>query len=72
MIVLCILECDSMSMQTKRRRQRTEAQEWCFRLMNDPEYFEKWMYIDNINAYNSIIKEFQKLYEQTTATDRYV
>jgi hypothetical protein len=40
--------------------------------MNDPEYFEKWMYIDNINAYNSIIKEFQKLYEQTTATDRYV
>ena len=39
--------------------------------MNDLEYFERWRYTDNINAYNSIIKEFQKLYEQTPATDRY-
>jgi hypothetical protein len=37
--------------------------------MNDPEYFERWMYIeDNIDAYNSIIEEFEKLYEQTPVT----
>jgi hypothetical protein len=40
--------------------------------MNDPEYFEKWRYTDTINDYNSIIEEFQKLYEQTSAADRYV
>jgi hypothetical protein len=39
--------------------------------MNDPEYFEKWRYIDTINDYNSIIAEFQKLYEQTPVTQRY-
>jgi len=42
-----------------------EVEEWCFHLMNDPEYFEKWMYTDNINAYNinaynSIIEKCQK------------
>ena len=39
--------------------------------MNDPEYFEKWRFKDTINDYNMVIKEFQKLYEQTPATDRY-
>jgi hypothetical protein len=39
--------------------------------MNDPEYFEKWRFKDTINDYNSIIKEFEKLYEQTPTTDRY-
>jgi hypothetical protein len=58
-------------MQTKRR-QRTEAEEWCFRLMNDPEYFEKWRYVDTINDYKSIIEEFQKLYDQTPVTDRFM
>ncbi|MFL6344221.1 MAG: hypothetical protein ACJ71A_02090, partial [Nitrososphaeraceae archaeon] len=52
------------------KRQRTEAQEWCFRLMNDPEYFEKWRYVDTINDYNNIIAEFQKLYDQTSTTNR--
>jgi hypothetical protein len=55
-----------------KKRYRSEAQEWCFRLMNDPEYFEKWRYIDTINDYNSIIEELQKLYEQIPATDRFV
>ena len=40
-------------------------------MMNDPEYFEKWRYIDTINDYNSIIAEFQKLHEQTPVTQRY-
>jgi hypothetical protein len=40
-------------------------------MMNDPEYFEKWRFKDTINDYNMVIKEFQKLYEQTPATDRY-
>jgi hypothetical protein len=39
--------------------------------MNDPEYFEKWRFKDTINDYNSIIEEFQKLYEQTPVTQRY-
>jgi hypothetical protein len=38
--------------------------------MNDPEQFEKERYIDTINDYNSIIDEFQKLYEQTPACFR--
>ena len=57
-------------MQSKRRH-RSEAEEWCFRLMNDPEYFERWRYTDNIDVYNSIIEEFEKLYEQTPVTQRY-
>src|SRR5918912_467498 len=56
----------------KRHRSRTEAQEWCFRLMNDPEYFEKWRYIDTINDYISLIAEFQKLYEQTPTTNHFM
>jgi hypothetical protein len=49
----------------------SDVQEWCFRLMNDPEYFEKERFIDTINDYSNIIAEFQKLYEQTPATQRY-
>jgi hypothetical protein len=37
--------------------------------MNDSEYFEKWRYQDTINDYNNLIEEFQKLYEQTPASD---
>ena len=54
------------------KRHSPEVQEWCYRMMNDPEYFEKWRFKDTINDYNMIIKEFEKLYEQTPATDRYV
>ena len=53
------------------KRHSPEAQEWYFRLMNDPNYFEKWRYIDTISDYNSIIEEFVKLYQQTPITDRY-
>jgi hypothetical protein len=55
-----------------KKRHRFEAEEWYFRLMNDPKQFEKERYIDSINVFNSIIEEFQKLYEQTPATDRLV
>jgi hypothetical protein len=48
-----------------------EVQEWCYRMMNDPEYFEKRRYIDTINDYTNLIEEFQKLYEQTLESDRY-
>jgi hypothetical protein len=40
--------------------------------MNDPEYFEKWRYMDTINDYSNLIAEFQKLYEQTPVTDRFM
>jgi hypothetical protein len=56
-------------MQSKKRHS-SEAEQWYFRLMNDPVYFEKERYIDTINVYNSIIEEFQKLYEKTPVTDR--
>ena len=49
-----------------KKRYLTEA----FRLMNDPEYFEKERFIDSINVFNSINEEFQKLYEKTPASDR--
>jgi hypothetical protein len=50
------------------KRHSPEVQGWYFRLMNDPEYFERWRYTDNIEPYNSIIEEFEKLYEHTPAT----
>jgi hypothetical protein len=53
------------------KKHSPEVQEWYFRLMNDPEYFEKWRYIDTINAYSSIIDEFQKLYDKTPAANHY-
>ena len=68
-ILLIIL--DMAVVDDKKRHHCTEAQEWCFRLMNDPEYFEKWRYIDTINEYNSLIAEFQKLHENTPASDRF-
>ena len=34
-----------------------QAQQWINHMRNDPEYYEKWMYTDNINAYNDIIEE---------------
>jgi hypothetical protein len=36
----------------------------------EEKQFEKERYIDSINVYNSIIEEFQKLYDKTPATDR--
>jgi hypothetical protein len=44
-----------------------EVQEWYYRMMNDPEYFEIFRFKDTINDYNCIIEEFHKLYEQTPA-----
>ena len=38
--------------------------------MNDPNQFEKERYIDSINVFNSIIEEFEKLYDKTPMTDR--
>jgi hypothetical protein len=28
---------------------------WLYKMMNDPEYFEKFRYVDSINNYNNII-----------------
>jgi hypothetical protein len=36
-----------------------------------PEQFEKERYIDSVNEFNSIIREFQKLYDKTPAVDRF-
>jgi hypothetical protein len=50
---------------------RSEAQQWYFCLLNDPNQFEKERYIDSINVYSRVIEELQKLYEQTPITQRY-
>ena len=43
----------------REKRYLTEAQEWYFRLMNDPNQFEEDRFIDNISVYSSVIEEFQ-------------
>jgi predicted DNA-binding protein YlxM (UPF0122 family) len=40
--------------------------------MNDPKQFEKERYVDTIDVYNSIIEEFQKLYQKTPISDHIV
>ena len=58
-------------MQGKKRR-LSEAQKWYFRLMNDPKQFEKERFIGSINEFNRIIKEFEKLYDETPTTDHLI
>ena len=59
-------------MQSKRPRfeTETEAKKWHFRLINNPEQFEKEAFVDRINEINFAIKEFQKLHEKAPITDR--
>jgi|GraSoiStandDraft_57_1057295.scaffolds.fasta_scaffold284618_2 hypothetical protein len=59
-----------ISIQGEKRYHYSEAEQWYFRLMNDPEYFEKERYIDSINVYSSIIEEFQKMYDRTPVANR--
>jgi alpha-acetolactate decarboxylase len=59
-------------MVVNEKRHRTEAQEWYFHLVNDPNEFEKCRYKDTINDYNILIAEFQKLNEQTPVTNRFI
>ena len=47
-----------------------EAQEWCYRMMNDPNEWEKFRYKDTIDDYNSVIEHSQKLYDITPVTNR--
>jgi hypothetical protein len=49
----------------------SEAQEWLFRLANDPNQFEKERFIDAINEYNRLIEEYLKLYDKAPTTDRF-
>ncbi|MFL6365416.1 MAG: hypothetical protein ACJ71D_07550 [Nitrososphaera sp.] len=42
-----------------KMRYRSEAEEWYFRLLNDPNQFEKKRYIDSINVYSSVIEELK-------------
>jgi hypothetical protein len=60
-----------MSIYDDRKRHNPEIHEWCYRMINDPDYWEEWRYIDTIDDYNMIIDEFQKSYEQTPVTQRY-
>jgi len=46
-----------------------EAKKWHFLLTNNPEQFEKEVFIDRINEIEFAIKEFIKLHEKTPVTD---
>jgi hypothetical protein len=54
------------------KRHSPEVQEWYYLMMNDPEYFEKFRYIDTINDYNLLIDECQKLYDNTSVENRFI
>jgi hypothetical protein len=47
----------------------SEAEEWYFRLKNDPGQYEKETFVDCINEIKFAIKEFRKLYEKAPVTD---
>jgi transposase len=53
------------------KRHDPAVQDWYFRMINDPECFEKWRYKDTINDYKSIIEESQKLLELTPLSDQH-
>jgi hypothetical protein len=44
-----------MTTRTRKDTNNTEAQQWYFRLMYDPELFEKERFIDAIDDYNMLI-----------------
>jgi hypothetical protein len=50
-----------MAALADKKRHRSEAQEWHFRPMNDPEQYEREAFVDRINEINFAIKEFEKL-----------
>jgi hypothetical protein len=47
-----------------------EAKKWHFLLMNNPEQFEKEVFIDRINEIEFAIKEFIKLRDKSPVTDQ--
>jgi hypothetical protein len=51
------------------KKRLSDAEKWYFHLMNDPKQYEKETFVDHINEINFIIKEFQKLYDRSPATD---
>jgi transposase len=51
------------------KRHDPKVQEWCYRLMNDPNQYERWRYTDTIRDYSSIIAGLQKQYDKTPASD---
>jgi hypothetical protein len=52
-----------------KRPFEAEAKKWHFLQTNNPEQFEKEVFIDRINEIDFAIKEFIKLYEKTSVTD---
>ena len=59
-----------MAALAEKKRRRSEAQEWHFRPMNDPEQYEREAFIDHINEINFAIKEFEKLHDKSPVTNQ--
>ena len=52
-----------------RENHAREAEEFVYRLMNDPACFERFVYTDTIDNYQSIIEQLQKEYDEQTSTN---
>ncbi len=53
-----------------KKRRPSEAQEWHFHPMDDPEQYEREAFIDRINEIEFAIKEFEKLYDKSPVTEQ--
>ena len=59
-----------MTIYDDRKRHNPEVHEWCYRMINDPESWEKFRFKNAIYDYENIIAECRKLHEQTPATTK--
>ena len=59
----------TMAALVDKKRRRSEAQDWHFHPMNDPEQYEREAFLDRINEIEFAIKEFEKLYDKASVTD---
>jgi hypothetical protein len=49
-----------------------EVEEWYYRMMHEPNQWEKFRFRDAIYDYENIIAELEKLYEITPTSDHYM
>jgi hypothetical protein len=49
-----------------------DVAKWLYRMMNDPDFYEQWRFLDTIDEYNNLIAESQKHYEQTPLADLFM
>jgi predicted dienelactone hydrolase len=58
-------------MVDSKKRHRSEAEEWLYRLAKDPKQYKK-RYIDSIKEMKFLIDELEKIGEETPVTDHFL